>query len=133
MTVTATDFITQAEKTLLADKNEISIRCSVKNSYYGAYHRVRSILECPIPEYIGMGVHRGFTEYLTSEAHRHEKNIPKIQLRKFAIVLAQLKAERHKADYDLDSNLSSEHGTIQLETAKKLMIDCDNLERKGAS
>lgn len=130
MTVIATDFIEQAKKVLKADEHEISIRCSIKNSYYAAYHHIHSILKSPIPRYMGMGAHQGFITYLSDEAYRFEKDIPKIKLRKFGIILGQLKAQRHKADYDLECTLSQEHAQIQLTSAQKIITEANELLKK---
>jgi len=129
MAITGSDFIVQAEKVLNADSEEISIRCSIKNSYYGAYHRVRSILSQPIVEYSGMGSHRSFIEYLGQEAYRYEKKIQRKTLRILSLRLGQLKSERHKADYELDLNLKTEHAEQQLDLAKKVINTCSDIEQ----
>ena len=134
MSVKPEDFLDLSNNLLqLNNADEISIRCSIKNSYYSAYHKVRSILTDPVPNYANMGTHEKLTYYLAEEAHRYERTIDRKSLRRLSIYLRQMKAERHIADYELDVDLPIQRAQHQLGQANTVMNLCTSISSDKAA
>ncbi|MDN3390875.1 hypothetical protein [Pseudoalteromonas sp. APC 3691] len=127
MSVCANDFFSQAEYSLAHPNGEISNRCSIKNSYYAAYHRVNEILSEEPIQYKGTGTHQSFIEYLDGEAYKYE-TIEKVKLRRLAIYLKQLKVSRTQSDYILDDDITIGDAKTQLGLSTNLFKLCDEIE-----
>jgi uncharacterized protein (UPF0332 family) len=125
--VTPKNFLDLSKDLLTDEASEIELRCSIKNAYYGAYHITHSVLTSPVPEYKGMGAHKGFITYLQEDAFRHEGHIEKSNLRRLAIMLGQLKIQRHKADYQLSITMEFETAKLQQRTANSIFELCDDI------
>lgn len=133
MSVCANDFFSQAQNSLDFHIGEISNRCSIKNSYYAAYYRVKEVLtEKPI-SYSDTGMHQALIDYLMTDAHRYETNIERVSLKRMGIYLSNLKNSRTQADYFLDENISLDEAKVQMGLSKNLFDLCGKIEAERAA
>lgn len=133
MSVCANDFFSQAKNSLDCHIGEISNRCSIKNSYYAAYYRVKELLTVDAIQYKNTGMHQSFIDYLMTDAHRYESNIEKMKLRRLGIYLSNLKSSRTQADYVLDEDISLNEAMVQMGISQNLFDLCKKIESERAA
>jgi uncharacterized protein (UPF0332 family) len=133
MSVYSKDFLNKAEQSRLDEEQEISLRCSIRNAYYAAYHRAHELLNNEPVVYGNCGVHQSFIAYLGEEAHRHEENLERNALKRLALKLGQMKAARVVADYDLEDTVNKDLADIILKQSRSFFELCDVLSNENAA
>lgn len=113
MTVSYDDFLDIAESAILID-GEPNARNAASRSYYAAYHSSIPIGE-GLPKYrdVSGGVH---AQHIAKFIESGENNLKSI-----GYIMNTCKAVRHKADYDLGMDLTTEEAIQQIANTKRII------------
>lgn len=116
MAVKGSDFFQSIEG--LSLQNEIDCRNVISRSYYAAYN---SIIEKvgDVPSYSGIGCHESLCLYLKDGNEFKPDNKRTIQ--RIGFFLTNMKTCRHRADYELSDDISSEEARILKEQTREFL------------
>ena len=130
-----TDFIKQAcDIFSLPHPTEISYRCAISRSYYGAYHSALNFadsISTPLVSATGGPTHRKLSLYFEDSFHS-DKSL-RLRFRKLGYCLKQLHDLRCKADYNLNDAITSADAASHIERCKLRIQEVDNLNRDIAA
>lgn len=118
MGITASDFLASA-KNMFTAGSETDFRNAVSRSYYAAYHVAAEVAvkHCPDEDaHLHMGSHeRLINQYMKCSKLSRGKNL--------AYILQSLKLERHRADYNLDYDVTQGVTQTHLITVEKFIAE----------
>lgn len=125
MSVESIEFLNSAKEEIILE-GEIHTRNAISRAYYSAYHCALQLNE-KIPNHLGMVANVGAHEQLISKLVKCPTTSIGIKkeiadkVKSVGYVLRQAKTARHKADYDLSSDLEKSEAEAQLESTKILI------------
>lgn len=129
MSVTPEDFLSYAQDMLDKDINEFELRCCIRTSYYGAYHKSNSLkMLGEINKYPGLGVHACLIRHMSEIYTKDRKNLRKKELYRAGLKLNHIKSNRTKADYLLDEDIMLSEVKLHLDTVKQIFDICNEIE-----
>ena len=105
MSVTAADFNTFAESLKESDQ-EIDSRNYISRSYYAAFLTARSYAGT-LPPVIGSGF--SHEQVLQTLSRQLNSNPQALKLRSLSALLGVVRANRNRADYDIDDDVDQSH------------------------
>ena len=129
MSVTPEDFLSYAKDMFDRNVNEFELRCCIRTSYYGAYHKSTSLnMLGDITKYPGLGVHASLIRHMSEMYTFDRKDLRKKELYRAGLKLNQIKSNRTKADYYLDEDITPLDVKLHLEVVEKIFEICNKIE-----
>ena len=116
MPVNSSDFLDFAQQSA-ALKTEIGDRNAISRAYYAVFHEALALADTHFPDpnaHLAMGDHERL-----SERYKQWDKLP--SYRSFAIMLVNMKSQRHLADYDLHETVINSQALTQLQTANRFL------------
>lgn len=116
MSVNSSDFLEFAQQSASL-QTEIGNRNAISRAYYAVFHEALSLADTHFPDpnaHLAMGAHERL-----SERYKHWEKLP--SYRSFAIMLVNMKSQRHLADYALHETVNNSQALTQLQTASKFL------------
>jgi hypothetical protein len=100
-------------KSLASNHDEASKRSAVSRAYYATYLHSRDFIQNHQPVYTDVGSHKAVTDAMKASKNAH--------IIAAADRLLQIKAFRHRADYDIGDTFDDDHLTEALEAYEEVV------------
>ncbi|MFY3770248.1 hypothetical protein AHYW_001371 [Providencia manganoxydans] len=131
MSINSIDYLYSAEKMLVENKDEITIRNAISRAYYSGFHSANSLVTNEFKQSrdwmdINAGMHMKLIRSLESFSGCIH-GLDKQKARKLARQLKWLKTKREIADYDLNKNLYEVDAQQTIVEAKKLVEESSEI------
>ncbi|CAM3899875.1 hypothetical protein [Rheinheimera salexigens] len=99
-------------------ESEINRRNVISRSYYSAYNSIKEKIT-DVPQYSGVGCHESLCVYLKQTTDFKPEN--KRSAQRIGLFLTSLKSNRHRADYDLNMDITVQETNMLREQTREFL------------
>lgn len=124
MSIGYQDFLGFAKSIQVAYPDETGRRNAISRAYYAAHHLARTVAPrvCPDPNAnLAYKTHERVVEHVKAM----QATVPRA--RALGLMLNDIKASRHKADYDFHLSISNVEADMQVKTAQRLVTEFEQI------